>query len=100
MDERKLIAGWAVALLVLAGGVYLAMRSHNPPHDAGPETASAPVGTQEEENGPPMSSIRPVLTGEWLTPGAKAPELEGKVVLLDFWGTFCQPCLEAIPSNN
>lgn len=33
------------------------------------------------------------LTGETLSPAL----LQGKVVLLDFWGTWCAPCIEAIP---
>jgi len=27
-------------------------------------------------------------------------ELKGKVVMLDFWGTWCPPCLRAIPKMN
>jgi thiol-disulfide isomerase/thioredoxin len=27
----------------------------------------------------------------------KLKEYEGKVVILDFWATYCKPCLEAIP---
>lgn len=33
------------------------------------------------------------LDGEYLT----SEELAGKVVLLDFWGTWCAPCVAAIP---
>ena len=33
------------------------------------------------------------LAGEYITP----EELRGKVVLLDFWGTWCAPCRAAIP---
>lgn len=33
------------------------------------------------------------LNGRYLTPA----ELAGKVVLLDFWGTWCKPCVAAIP---
>lgn len=34
------------------------------------------------------------LTGEYLT----AADLKGKVILLDFWGTWCAPCVAAVPS--
>src|SRR5690606_7582858 len=33
----------------------------------------------------------------WLTP---EPETKGKVVLIDFWATWCPPCREAIPELN
>lgn len=33
------------------------------------------------------------LTGDYLT----AEELKGKVLLLDFWGTWCGPCRQAVP---
>jgi peroxiredoxin len=34
------------------------------------------------------------LGGEYFT----AEDLKGKVILLDFWGTWCAPCVEAVPS--
>jgi tetratricopeptide (TPR) repeat protein len=34
------------------------------------------------------------LTGDYLT----SEELRGKVLLLDFWGTWCAPCVAAVPS--
>lgn len=33
------------------------------------------------------------LAGDYLT----AEDLQGKVVLLDFWGTWCAPCVAALP---
>lgn len=34
------------------------------------------------------------LTGDYLT----SEDLRGKVVLYDFWGTWCAPCVAAVPS--
>jgi thiol-disulfide isomerase/thioredoxin len=45
------------------------------------------------------SSAPDIDAGAWLN--TEAPlgwkDLRGKVVLLDFWGTWCQPCVEKLP---
>ncbi len=37
------------------------------------------------------------IVEEWLT---KQPDRNGKMVLIDFWATWCRPCLKTIPKLN
>jgi len=44
-----------------------------------------------------------IASRTWMNIDGDAMDLEdlkGKIVVLDFWGTWCRPCIQSIPHNN
>lgn len=92
MRTASFVLATAVLAAVAAAGGFLAHRHLA----AAPEPASAPAATASRAELPRPDFSLPDVDGRT----RHVSEWQGKVLVINFWATWCPPCLEEIPMFN
>lgn len=101
-QRRRQVSLFAVMLgLVLtatAAGLVRGQSAQSGPFGGFPEEWFWNIGGSAERFAPLLGKTPPPLTATgWVGKEQSLGDLKGKVVVIDFWGTWCKPCRDALP---
>lgn len=85
-------------LLIVAAGALIAVSRESDQMGADGQTTASPSAFQDMTIEAPAGNFS--FTGLDTGEQADLDAYRGKVVLLNFWATWCAPCLEEIPALN
>lgn len=86
--RRARIAGWVIAAVVLAGATLQTVWVVRYLDRMRPVQSGDPA---------PGFALPRITANGALGDRVSLADLRGKIVILDFWATWCQPCLKAMP---
>lgn len=88
-----------IGLLVLGGGVFWGLSNQIPPSADTPVSSSTEANTEDSPLYGLEGQMAPAFTLKNLKgEPVSLSDYKGKVVFLNFWATWCEPCKEEMPA--